>query len=506
MKKGLLAVLIVFIATALYAGTDVDPLAISSQAARDKVYKDFGTSLVQFDISGEFDARGLSWQNINLTKDAKVNTNYYRGYMDLWPKLKIGDTQLITKLEMWDQNPWAAYPVNGYSDDPVASGSSVSKKNQVSVERAYIHHNFNDAVFMEVGLMDGNWWGSSFMDTQLPRYRIKFVDTKSPVGLLGALVEKDTETGNQLVQGADRDDGDAYAIFGATKVGNIFLKPLIFYVPNSSFTAGVSLNATTPAPLVSAGLPATTDQVLSGLDKGNHGAVIWYYALESDGKLGPLSFEAEAGLKTYRTRLDANFYAPNTFNASKPYSATPLFTTVKSNTWNEHGFYLNVWGDLDIARLGALAAYGSYDRNGGPTGAGWGNEFGDDFKSNLILGDEKGFGSSTALDLYGMTLIKPYIKYLKLGMDKLTGSASLGYIISNQNGKNDAGAYSIYKGVKAYELDLGVQYKISKNLLYKVDGGYANISVDKDHWKDANGSNKDPDAIMLLRHEIVLTF
>ncbi len=65
--------------------------------------------------------------------------------------------------------------------------------------------------------------------------------------------------------------------------------------------------------------------------------------------------------------------------------------------------------------------------------------FGDDFKSNLILGDEKGFGSKTALDLYGMTLIKPYLKYVKLGMDNLTGSASLGYIISNQNGINENG-------------------------------------------------------------------
>ncbi len=66
--------------------------------------------------------------------------------------------------------------------------------------------------------------------------------------------------------------------------------------------------------------------------------------------------------------------------------------------------------------------------------------------------------------------------------------------------------YSIYKGVKAYELDLGVQYKLSQNLMYKVDGGYAKVSVDKDYWVDANGSDKSPAAIMLLRHEIVLTF
>ncbi|HVN71764.1 MAG TPA: hypothetical protein VMU10_07080, partial [Desulfomonilia bacterium] len=418
----------------------------------------------------------------------------------IWPKLKIGDTQLITKLEMWDQNPWAAYPVNGFSDSPTDSGAAASKKNNISIERAYIHHNFDPDIFLEAGLMDGNWWGTSFMDTQLPRYRIKLQDNKTPFGVLGVLLEKDTEMGlttdTKGQTSFDQDDGDAYAIYGVTKVGDVYIRPLIFWVLNSAFTPAPAATAATPAALVAAGLPATTDQFLSGIDQGHKGLYVWYYALAFDGKLGPLSFEAEAGLKDYRSRLAATFYAPGTFKLG----ATPLFATNYSNTWNEYGLYLNLWKDMDFGRAGAIAAYGSYDSKGGPTKAGWGNDFGDDFKSNLILGDEKGFGSTAALDLYGMTLIKPYLKYVKLA-DKLTCSGSIAYINSNQTGKNEVGAHSKFEGVTAYELDLGVQYKLSSNLLYKVDGGYASISVDKKYW-----GSKDPDPVMLLRHEILLTF
>ncbi len=241
-----------------------------------------------------------------------------RSWLDLWPKLKIGDTALITKLEMVDQNPWAAYPEAGYSDDPAASGRPTSKKNNISVERCYIHHNFTPDITMEAGLMDGAWWGTSFMDTMAPRYRVKFIDTKTPVGLVGALFEKDTETGGPIpgtttiTAGADRDDGDAYAIFGVTKVGDIYFKPLIFYVPNSNLSSLVASKYNTPDPLVQAGLPATTDVYLTSLDKGVKGLTVVYYALESDGKLGPLSFESEMGLKTYRSSLNENLYAVGT--------------------------------------------------------------------------------------------------------------------------------------------------------------------------------------------------
>ena len=148
--------------------------------------------------------------------------------------------------------------------------------------------------------------------------------------------------------------------------------------------------------------------------------------------------------------------------------------------------------------MGAKFAYGSWDEDGGlknpATGkfTGAGCDFREDFKSNLILGDEITFGGGE--DLVGMTLIQPYIKSVKLGMDKLTGSASFGYIMSNQK-------ETALEEATAMELDLGVQYKLTDNFLYKVDAGYADISTEKKYY-----GNSGPDPIMVLKHEVIVTF
>jgi hypothetical protein len=495
MKKVFWAVLIVFFATALYAGDKVDPLATTSQAARDKVYKVFGTPQVQFDISGEFDARGLYWNNFQDVKDSKAtpthSNSYFQGYLDLFPKLKIGDTQFISKLEITDQRPWAPYSNFNTSDnfDSNSDLYTTSKKANISVERAYIHHNFNEDFFTEVGLMDGQWWGTSFWDNQQPRWRVKF-QNKTPIGVIGALMEKDAEVGFQsATKDQEKDDYNAYAVYGVTKVADLTIEPLIFFVYDSSLTAPTGV--ATPASLTGLGFPAG-NIIYTGLDNGNNGMKVQYYTLASRGKVGPLGMEAELGLKNYDTKLEQKI-VPTAGGAlvALPHSIPGSYV---KNDWKEYGGYLNLWLDLDVARVGGMAAYGSYDKKGGALKTGSGLDFWNDFKSDLILGDEIGFGSATAQDLVGMTVIKPYVKSVKLGPDKLTGSASLAYIMSNQD-------KSKYDGVTAMELDLGVQYKLSDNLMYKVDGGYAQVSVDKKYW-----GSSDPDAIMLLRHEILLTF
>jgi len=506
MKKVFLVFLIIFFSTSLYAGTYVDPLTgasdgVGSQASRDRVYKSFGTPQVQFDLSGEFVVRGYQWHNVNVTDEKnEVNTDYYRGWLDLWPKLKIGDTQLIAKLEMVDQNPWAPYlnsPNNAYTDsfDKSFDNPLNSKKNNISVERAYVHHNFNDAVFLEAGLMDGQWWGTSFWDNQQPRYRIKIQDNKTPVGLVGALLEKDAELGRNTpesnlptyIQRAQRDDYDAYALYGVTKVGDIFIQPLIFYVIDSSFTQLAAKNVTTPL--------GPADLYITGLDKGHNGLHIIYYDLSFTGKIGPLGMEAEAGWKDYRSNILKHIVSPGTLT---DLNAALIPPTMVRNDWWDLGLYLNLWNDMDFGRVGALAAYGSYDKKGGPLKTGWGMDYWEDFKSNLILGDELGFGNASAQDLYGMTLIKPYVKYIKLGLDKLTGSASFGYMMSNQKD-------SAFEDATAWEADIGAQYKLTNNLIYKLDFGYADISFDK-KGRPFGAPTKDPEPVSLVRHELLLTF
>ncbi len=470
MKKVFVAVLIVLFATAAYAGTYVDPLS-GPLANRDKIYPTFGTPLVQFDISGEFDARGYYWDNKAMAADDTDTISYFRGYLDLWPKLKVGDTTLITKIQMRDQNPWAKFNSAAGSevfDKNYNVPDTTSAKANISVERAYIHHDFNENWFTEVGMMNGQVWGTTFGDYLMPRWRVKF-QGKTPVGAVGVIYEKNCETGTTAIEDSEKDDYNAYALYGITKAGDLTIEPLFYYHVDSAFYRA--------AP------GATTTTVFSGQDQGSNGAKILYISVASKGKIGPLGMEGEVNYK----KTDINDVVATTSLNS---DGTVVASTTIDTDWNEIGAYINLWNDLDFGRVGGKIAYGSWDDEGGLMGTGGGTDFREDFKSNLILGDEIGFGSSTAEDLVGMTLIQPYIKGVKLGSDKLTGSASFGYIMSNQKDTS-------LEDATAMELDMGVQYKLTANTLYRVDAGYANISLDE---------GDDPDPIMVLKHEILFTF
>ena len=267
MKKVFLAVLVVFFASAVYAGTNVDSLSATKQSDRDKVYKVFGTPQVQFDISGEFSARGYYWDNAAIKSDDTVTNSYYQGYIDLFPKLKVGNTTLITKIEMVDQSPWAKFDssIGDTNKSELFDASydkySSSKNDNISLERAYIHHDFNENLFTEVGLMDGQWWGTTFSDNQAPKWRVKF-QGKTPYGAIGALVEKIAETGNSTVEDSEKDDYDAYALYGVTKVGDLTIEPLFFYHVDSAFYR--------PGVVTS----AATSQSFSALDNGNNGVKV----------------------------------------------------------------------------------------------------------------------------------------------------------------------------------------------------------------------------------------
>ncbi len=97
-------------------------------------------------------------------------------------------------------------------------------------------------------------------------------------------------------------------------------------------------------------------------------------------------------------------------------------------------------------------------------------------------------------------MVKPYVKGVKL-MDNLTCDASFAYIMSNQDAYSAAVTYYMganpYEDATAMEVDLGLNVKVTPNLYYMVDAGYANIDFD-----DVD----DPDPVMLLKHEMLFTF
>jgi hypothetical protein len=210
--------------------------------------------------------------------------------------------------------------------------------------------------------------------------------------------------------------------------------------------------------------------------------------------LGPLSFESEW---VYRDRSFKDLRALSAVN--------PLYAFAEDTT--TYGAYINVWMPMDFGRPGLTLTYCSWDDEGGPFGSGEGLDTRQDFEANIILGDEIGFGSAAwagAEDLLGMTMIKPYISGVKL-MDKLTCDASFAYIMSNQDAYSATVAAvptigpNRFEDATAWEIDLGLNYRITNNLTYMVDGGYASISYDVTGFDD-------PDPVMLLKHELLLSF
>lgn len=432
---------------------------------------------VKFELSGDMHARGSYWKNFSQGGPAadyeSENYSDYDGDVNLYPKISVGDTSLNMKIAIRDET-WGSLdhetPDGLWNPDTTSmyNTPTTQKDDNINIERAYLQHKFGKNTTLEVGLMDGQVWATSFADYLMGRYRVKLVQM-TPFGALGALVEKDIELGTAF-EDSEKDDYDSYAIFAVTKLGDIYVKPLVFYVDNSAAISYKSL--------------AAVDDVIPGYSStyglGTEGVKLLYLALGFDGKLGPLEFESELGWKKAQWEDFQDLAAIN-----------PSFANAEDSS--VYGAYLNIWKTLDGMRPGLTLAYGSWDDEAGKNGTGWGFDFRDDFCSNLILGDWIAWSDITGNDedLVAATLIKPYIADVKLA-DKLSASASFGYIMSNQ--KDNA-----YEDATAWEVDLGVAYSITDNLVYSVDAGYADISYDVE-------GVEDPDGIILAQHKIKFKF
>ncbi|MCE5273776.1 MAG: hypothetical protein LLG43_01445, partial [Deltaproteobacteria bacterium] len=450
------------------------------------------------------------YNNALGTADSSWYT-FYDGDINLYPKLIVNNTTLNLKLAIHDQ-VWGeeAYTTTSTAPDVYYNLYSAEKDDNINIELAWVRHMFTENTILDLGLMDGQAWGTKFCDYTMPRWRVKFMQ-KTPVGLFGALLEKDAEQGSFYEKDAEKDDHDHYAIFAITKAGNVFIKPLLYFVNNSTLVG----------------------------DLGSEGAKLQYYALELSGNLGIVDFESELGYKKFM------------FNGVSPFEEDAKV----------YGAYLNVWKAMDFGKPGITLAYGNWDKNSGlfgKVGGGYGFDFRNDFKSNLILGgrglnnenvisatlgETRGFlpiAAAAALnpalaplaaaapgtyvdaasnqaseDLTGFTLIKPYISDVQLPIKNLTCSASFGYMISNQKD-------TVWEDAKAWEADLGVAYKISDNVVYSIDAGYAKIS-DLKTWTVAVPAGtygatqpnlylpalediSNPDPIFVVQHKVEFTF
>lgn len=439
-----------------------------------------------FSMTGSYWAEGKYWVNYNRipgTDDPAVaglgvlplykenGYGFYEQDINLFPKIAVGNTSLNMKIAVtdiyWgardadtDENIKSELQNAGNNNAAATASSDGEEDDNISVERAYITHKFGDKATLEVGLMDGTVWGTTFADDKTGRWRVK-LSANTPVGVVGGILEKVEDEG--VLFGDEGDDSDNYAIFAVTKAGSVYIKPLIYYVAPDGL-----------------------------IDGSGDGLTRLYLSLAFNGDLGPVSFESE---------LNYNDYNAQAANG------------VVDVDFSTYGFYFNVWKALGTMTPGVVLAYGSQDADGiaelsaNGLAALAGNatlDFDDDFNSTVILGDEYGWGGGD--DLKGMTLLKLYVNDIKTGVDPLTLSAYFAYVMSNQDDGDatgvagNAAAYrSTYKDATAWELSVGAAYKITDNLVYTPYAAYADISY------DVNGI-EDPDSVYVLANAIEFTF
>lgn len=442
-----------------------------------------------FSLTGNYWAEGKYWFNYNAEPDtdAEYNDNsfgFYEQDINLFPKISVGNTSLNFKIAITDVY-WGASGAEG-SEGVTQTDSFGGDDDGIQIERAFLTHKFDNGLMLDVGLMDGTAWGTTFADDTQAQWRVKLMGM-TKVGMLGAVLEKNIEDGafglDQDADWSEGEDRDSYGLFAISKVGDVYIKPLLWYVDANDAFPG-----------------------------SGEGMTIFNPVLAFDGELAGLSFEAEFNYKMY------------SFESS-----------VIDEDWETLGIYLNFWKALDSMTPGIVLAYGSQDNSmakkvnegktvlqtllagaelGDPTAQArleaFGGEeaaegvldlydkinyltsfdFEDDFNSTVILGDEYGWGGGD--DLRGMTMVKLYVDDIKTGMDPLTISTYAAYVMSNEDDTD-------FEDATAWEIGLGAAYKITDNLVYSVYGAYADIDYDVTGYDD-------PDSVYVIANAIEFSF
>ncbi len=246
-------------------------------------------------------------------------------------------------------------------------------------------------------------------------------------GTLIGILQKNKESGE-----ADNADSDTYYLGLVSKLGNVNFKPLLVYSQNDD-----------------------TEVDSISVD------------IAIDGTMGNIGWEVEG--------------VYSDFSSDNPAVAD----------FDLHGIYGNVWTQVNALKVGALAAYGSYDEDSGN-----GFQFGDDFAAGgaLLLGDDVFLlnGDADANDIQAATLFAVYASYAV--NNKLTLGAYLGYADSNVDD-----ATSIYDDANAWEVSVNGSYKITSNVKYSVAAGIAEVDL-------GPAATIDPDEAIEINHKLSFSF
>jgi hypothetical protein len=406
---------------------------------------------LEIQTKGDYYVRGSYIQNestLNNDTDEDGKTESYSFYdheFQATTSLKISDATFVNigyeiRDEQWIQGNQDTSIPNASSQP---QGADSDTENVISVERLWGGHTFGTGTKLEVGLMTGGVWATTFGDNANGRYRVKATQA-TPIGPVIAILEKNYEAGTDAVEDSEDDDNDFYYLATVIKAGDALnIKPLFGYG-----TLG-TLNA------------AVLDQ--------NTDATRWIFFLGLDGTIGALGYEAE---------LD---YVSTDFDSGD----------VEDR--DLYGGYVNVWGNLGAFKVGGMLAYGNWD-NDSQSGFG----FGEDFCPTWIYADNAAFGNTGLSEYNAVTLINIYASFAL--SDALDLGATGTYFMSNAD-ENADGTDNFFKDATGYEIDLTADYKITDAVTYSVVAAYAQAELDQ----DAAGYD-DSDAAYRLFHRLKIAF
>jgi hypothetical protein len=412
---------------------------------------------VDMSTTGKYKIRGNYEENVSSVNSGDRGPYmFYDHELVLEPTLTISDaTKIDMQLEFNDAN-WSAS--NEGHDSKKLDGNQAG--DNIVIEYLYGSHTFSTGTQFQGGLMAVGEWSHAFGNTETPGWRARI---NQPVGggTLIAMLQKVVEAQEEgyayaPVEGEDSEskDADAYLLGWAGKAGDIDIQPLIAYIQNGA-----------------------TNEVADNSDTDNTMLLV-------------LGFGGQAGMVGWEAEFDYSSTALDGTNATR--DAAGLADLDDQTAW---GAYAGVNFDLGTVTPGLKIAYGSYSEDDGTFA------YGEDYDAGgmMIFGEDVGFGPTMAKDdgnVAGATTVTVYADFDV--SDALSFFGGLAYLMSNSS---DDGPW---KDASAYEIDVKGTYKLSDNVSYHVDCGYASIDWDSDP-SDATVTD-DPDGITKIQHYLEIKF
>ena len=218
---------------------------------------------VDADFSGAYRVRGAYTSHYNL-RDTSPSHDYMDMRFRLQTVFRASDIlSVTTRFDALDNKVWG-------DPDTDTSETVGGRNNNIDFDRAYMTIKAPIGTF-NIGRMKGSAWGTTFIDNEAEKDRIKFTKVIDNL-TLHLVYQKNTEN-DDAIGGTEADnDSESYYVLGISKMENV--------------TVGLQL-------------AFTNDKTTTSFTKRQYGAYPYFV-----GKFGPIGLQGELGYNWGQTDYD----------------------------------------------------------------------------------------------------------------------------------------------------------------------------------------------------------